>query len=36
VETTASPEYEDVKAAALAHNVPLKTVYAAAQRAYQP
>ncbi|HZP82332.1 MAG TPA: nickel insertion protein [Chthonomonadaceae bacterium] len=35
VETTASPEYEDVKAAALAHNVPVKTVYAAAQRAYE-
>ncbi len=34
-ETTASPEYEDVKAAALAHNVPAKTVYAVAQRAYE-
>jgi len=34
VETTASPEYEDVKAAARAHNVPVKTVYAAAQHAY--
>ncbi|HLK61155.1 MAG TPA: nickel insertion protein [Chthonomonadaceae bacterium] len=35
VETTASPEYEDVKAAARAHEVPVKTVYAAAQHAYQ-
>ncbi len=35
-ETTASPEYEDVKAAARAHNVPVKTVYVAAQRAYHP
>lgn len=34
VETTASPEYEDVKAAAQAHNVPVKTVYAAALSAY--
>lgn len=34
VETTASPEYEDVKAAARAHGVPVKVVYAAAQRAY--
>ena len=33
-DTTASPEYEDVKAAARAHNVPAKTVYAAAQAAY--
>ena len=33
-ETSASPEYEDVKAAALAHNVPAKTVYASAQAAY--
>jgi molybdenum cofactor synthesis domain-containing protein len=34
VETTASPEYEDVKAAARAHNIPVKIVYAAAQHAY--
>jgi len=34
VERTASPEYEDVKAAAQAHNVPLKQVYLAAQLAY--
>ncbi len=34
VDTTASPEYEDVKAAARAHNVPVKLVYAAAQHAY--
>jgi molybdenum cofactor synthesis domain-containing protein len=34
VETTASPEYEDVKAAARAHNAPVKAVYAAAQHAY--
>lgn len=34
-ETTASPEYEDAKAAAHTHNVPVKTVYAAAQRAYE-
>jgi molybdenum cofactor synthesis domain-containing protein len=34
VETTASPEYEDVKTAAKAHNVPVKTVYLAAQHAY--
>ncbi|HZT43653.1 MAG TPA: nickel insertion protein [Chthonomonadaceae bacterium] len=34
-ETAAAPEYEDVKAAALAANVPLKTVYAAALRAYK-
>ncbi len=33
-DTTASPEYEDVKAAARAHNVPAKTVYAAAQSAF--
>ncbi len=33
-ETTASPEYEDVKAAALAHNVPVKTVYQAALSAF--
>lgn len=33
-ETSASPEYEDVKAAARAHDVPAKTVYAAAQAAY--
>jgi molybdenum cofactor synthesis domain-containing protein len=33
-ETTTSPEYEDVKAAALAHGVPLKAVYAAAQQSY--
>ena len=31
---TASPEYEDVKAAALKSNIPIKTVYAAAQQAY--
>ncbi|MCX6378612.1 MAG: DUF111 family protein [Armatimonadetes bacterium] len=34
-EVTASPEYEDVKACAKAHNTPLKKVYAAAVRAYQ-
>jgi molybdenum cofactor synthesis domain-containing protein len=34
METTASPEYEDVKAAARAHDIPVKTVYAAAQHAY--
>ncbi|CEK13647.1 hypothetical protein CWRG_00565 [Chthonomonas calidirosea] len=34
VERTASPEYEDVKAAAVAHNVPLKQVYHAALLAY--
>lgn len=33
-DTTASPEYEDVKAAARAHNVPAKTVYAAARAVY--
>ena len=33
-ETSASPEYEDVKAAARAHDVPAKAVYAAAQAAY--
>ena len=33
-ETTASPEYEDVKAAARAHCVPAKTVYTDAQTAY--
>ncbi|HZO89570.1 MAG TPA: nickel insertion protein [Chthonomonadaceae bacterium] len=33
-ETTTSPEYEDVKATALAHSVPVKVVYAAAQHAY--
>ena len=33
VETSASPEYEDVRAAANTHNVPLKTVYAAALNA---
>ncbi len=33
-ETAAAPEYEDVKAAAQAHEVPFKTVYAAAMRAY--
>ncbi len=33
-DTTASPEYEDVKAAARAHSVPAKTVYAAAQAAF--
>ncbi len=34
-ELTASPEYEDVKAAAKAHDAPLKKVYAAAVFAYQ-
>jgi molybdenum cofactor synthesis domain-containing protein len=34
-DTTTSPEYADVKAAALAHNAPVKTVYAAALRAYE-
>ncbi len=34
-DTTASPEYEDVKAAALKSNIPVKTVYAAAQQAYR-
>ncbi len=33
VETSASPEYEEVKAAARLHNVPVKAVYLAAQRA---
>ena len=33
-DTTASPEYEDVKAVARARNVPAKTVYAAAQAAF--
>jgi len=33
-ETTASPEYEDVKAAAKAHNVAAKTVYLAGVDAY--
>jgi molybdenum cofactor synthesis domain-containing protein len=33
-ETTASPEYEDVKAAARTHQVSVKKVYAAAQQAY--
>ncbi len=35
IETTASPEYADVRAAASLHNVPLKRVYAAAQLAYE-
>lgn len=34
IETTAAPEYEDVKTAARAHNVPVKSVYAAAQHVY--
>lgn len=34
-ETSASPEYDDVKAAAKACNAPLKTVYAAAVCAYK-
>jgi molybdenum cofactor synthesis domain-containing protein len=34
-ETTASPEYEDVKKASAVHNAPIKMVYAAAQLAYQ-
>lgn len=34
-ETTASPEYEDVRAAARTHGVPLKTVHRAALRAYE-
>jgi pyridinium-3,5-bisthiocarboxylic acid mononucleotide nickel chelatase len=34
LETTASPEYEEVKAAARAHNVPAKTVHQAALQAY--
>ncbi|MCS6775554.1 MAG: pyridinium-3,5-bisthiocarboxylic acid mononucleotide nickel chelatase [Chloroherpetonaceae bacterium] len=33
-EITATPEYADVKAAALAHNVPWRTVYLAAQQAW--
>ena len=33
IETSASPEYEEVKAAALLHSVPVKAVYLAAQRA---
>lgn len=33
LELSVSPEYEEVKAAARLHNVPLKTVYLAAQRA---
>lgn len=33
-DTTASPEYEDVKAAAHEHGIPVKQVYLAAQRAY--
>ncbi len=33
LETSASPEYEEVKAAARLHNVPVKTVYLAALRA---
>ena len=32
IELSASPEYEEVKAAAHLHNVPVKTVYLAAQR----
>lgn len=35
VETTASPEYEEVKLAARTHNAPIKSVYLAAQAAYQ-
>ncbi|HLV81405.1 MAG TPA: nickel insertion protein [Chthonomonadaceae bacterium] len=35
VETTAAPEYEDVKAAAVAAEVPLKAVYADALSAYE-
>ena len=35
-ETTAAPEYEDVKAAARACNVAPKVVHAAAMRAYEP
>jgi molybdenum cofactor synthesis domain-containing protein len=35
VETTASPEYADVKAAALLHNVPVKSVYLAAQSSWR-
>jgi molybdenum cofactor synthesis domain-containing protein len=34
LETTASPEYEDVRAAAQAHHVPVKSVYAAAPASY--
>ena len=34
-QTSASPEYEDVKAAAVTHKVPAKDVYAAALAAYQ-
>lgn len=34
VDTTASPEYADVKAAAKAHSIPAKNVYAAAVAAY--
>ncbi len=34
-ETTAAPEYEDVKAAARQHNAPLKAVYEAALAAYR-
>ena len=33
--TTASPEYEEVKAAAQEHNLPVKMVYTAVQRAYE-
>ena len=33
LEVSAAPEYEDVKAAARLHHVPVKTVYLAAQRA---
>ncbi len=32
-DTAASPEYEDVKAASKAHNVPAKSVYTAAVKA---
>ncbi len=35
VDTSVSPEYEDVKAAARVHEAPVKIVYAAAQHAYQ-
>jgi uncharacterized protein (DUF111 family) len=34
-ETTAAPEYEDVKAAAHVYNTPVKTVHQAALRAYE-
>ena len=34
-DTTAAPEYEDAKAAADTHNIPVKAVYLAALQAYQ-